>query len=180
MKLDKYTVGRRYGKALFELAIDSNNTEEIYQELLSLRNIYADVPELGSVLSDVRLEPHEKRLIMDKLVSGYQGIVKNFLEVVFMYNRMNDLPLMIDEYENRYNENNGLLLGSVTTAVPLSAEQLTRLEENVAKTMNYQTVELKQQVDSTIIGGAIVEADHQVIDGSIRTQLEKLRNQLNR
>lgn len=46
--------------------------------------------------------------------------------------------------------------------------------------MNYQTVELKQQVDSTIIGGAIVEADHQVIDGSIRTQLEKLRNQLNR
>ena len=44
-----------------------------------------------------------------------------------MYNRMNDLPLMIDEYEHRYNENNGLLLGSVITAVPLSAEQLTRL-----------------------------------------------------
>ncbi len=65
MKLDKYTVGRRYGKALFELAIDSNRAEEIYQELLSLRQIYAEVPELGNMLSDVRLEPHEKRLIMD-------------------------------------------------------------------------------------------------------------------
>ena len=59
MKLDKYTVGRRYGKALFELAIDSNRAEEIYQELLSLRQIYAEVPELGNLLSDVRLEPQK-------------------------------------------------------------------------------------------------------------------------
>ena len=53
MKLDKYTVGRRYGKALFELAIDSNSAEEIYQELLSLRQIYSEIPGLGNVLSDV-------------------------------------------------------------------------------------------------------------------------------
>ncbi|MCH0446346.1 ATP synthase F1 subunit delta, partial [Enterococcus faecium] len=74
----------------------------------------------------------------------------------------------------------GLLLGSVTTAVPLSDEQRIQLEKNVAKTMNYQSVELKQIVDSSIIGGAIVEANHRVIDGSIRTQLENMRNQLNR
>lgn len=180
MKLDKYTVGRRYGKALFELAIDSNKSEEIYQELLSLRKIYEKVPELGEVLSDARLEPHEKRLIMDKLISGYDGVVRNFLEVVYNYNRMDDLLFMIDEYEHRYNENNGLLLGTVKTAVPLSDEQLKKLEQNVAKTMNYQTVELETIVDSSILGGAIVEADHRVIDGSIRTQLETMRNQLNR
>ncbi|MPN13894.1 ATP synthase subunit delta [bioreactor metagenome] len=46
--------------------------------------------------------------------------------------------------------------------------------------MNYQTVELETIVDSSILGGAIVEADHRVIDGSIRTQLETMRNQLNR
>ncbi|WP_165003648.1 MULTISPECIES: ATP synthase F1 subunit delta [unclassified Enterococcus] len=180
MKLDKYTVGRRYGKALFELAIDSNQAEKVYQELLSLRQIYTEVPGLGSMLSDVRLEPHEKRLIMDKLVSGYEGVVRNFLEVVYNYNRMDDLLFMIDEYEHRYNEHKGLLLGSVRTAVPLSEEQLQKLEKNVAKTMDYQTVELDQIVDSSIIGGAIVEADHRVIDGSIRTQLENMRNQLNR
>ncbi|MDU4834872.1 MAG: F0F1 ATP synthase subunit delta, partial [Enterococcus faecium] len=56
MKLDKYTVGRRYGKALFELAIDSNQAEEIYQDLVSLRQIYEQVPGLGNMLSDVRLE----------------------------------------------------------------------------------------------------------------------------
>ncbi|MGC3636996.1 F0F1 ATP synthase subunit delta, partial [Enterococcus faecium] len=77
-------------------------------------------------------------------------------------------------------QHQGLLLGSVTTAVPLSDEQRILLEKNVAKTMDYQSVELKQIVDSSIFGGAIVEANHRVIDGSIRTQLEKMRNQLNR
>ncbi len=43
----------------------------------SLRQIYEQVPGLGNMLSDVRLEPHEKREIMDKLVSGYDGIVKD-------------------------------------------------------------------------------------------------------
>lgn len=180
MKLDKYTVGRRYGKALFELAIDSNQSEEVYQELLSLRAIYQEVPDLGNVLSDVRLEGNEKRSIMDNLVSGYEGLVKNFLEVVFNYNRMDDLPFMIDEYERRYDEENGLLLGTVTTAVPLTDEQAEQLANNFAKTMNYQKVELTRKIDSSIIGGAIVEANHRVIDGSIRTQLENLRNQLNR
>ncbi|MGG5358996.1 MULTISPECIES: F0F1 ATP synthase subunit delta [unclassified Enterococcus] len=180
MKLDKYTVGRRYGKALFELAIDSNKSEEVYQELLSLRAIYQEVPDLGNVLSDVRLEGNEKRSIMDNLVSGYEGLVKNFLEVVFNYNRMDDLLFMIDEYERRYDEENGLLLGTVTTAVPLTDEQAEKLANNFAKTMNYQKVELTRKIDSSIIGGAIVEANHRVIDGSIRTQLENLRNQLNR
>ncbi|EPI00878.1 ATP synthase F1, delta subunit [Enterococcus faecalis 13-SD-W-01] len=180
MKLDKYTVGRRYGKALFELAIDSNKSEEVYQELLSLRAIYQEVPDLGNVLSDVRLEGNEKRSIMDNLVSGYEGLVKNFLEVVFNYNRMDDLLFMIDEYERRYDEENGLLLGTVTTAVPLTDEQAEKLANNFAKTMNYQKVELTKKIDSSIIGGAIVEANHRVIDGSIRTQLENLRNQLNR
>ncbi|MGC2951955.1 F0F1 ATP synthase subunit delta, partial [Enterococcus faecium] len=63
---------------------------------------------------------------------------------------------------------------------PLSDEQRKQLEKNVAKTLDYQSVELKQIGDSSIIGGAIVEANHRVIDGSFRTQLEKMRNQLNR
>ena len=172
MKLDKYTVGRRYGKALFELAIDSNQAEEIYQDLVSLRQIYEQVPGLGNMLSDVRLEPHEKREIMDKLVSGYDGIVKNFLEVVYEYNRMDDLLFMIEEYERRYDEHQGLLLKCHNSS-PLSDEQRIQLEKNVAKTMDYQSVELKQIVDSSIIGGAIVEANHRVIDRAYSHAIRK-------
>lgn len=56
------------------------------------------------MLSDVCLEFYEKWEIMDKFVSGYDGIVKNFLEVVYEYNWMDDFLFMIEEYECWYDE----------------------------------------------------------------------------
>ncbi|KAF1295748.1 ATP synthase F1 subunit delta [Enterococcus sp. JM4C] len=174
MKLDKYTVGKRYGKALFNLAMEEQAIEDIYQQLLSLRAVYAELPDLGNILSDTRLEPNEKRVVMDKLVCHYQGTMRNFLEVVFNYSRMDDLLLMIDEYEHRYGEYKGLVTGVATTAVPLSEEQKVQLEVKIAQHLGYGEAKLVNKVDPSIIGGVVVEANHQVIDGSIGKQLEKI------
>ena len=67
MKLDKYTVGKRYGKALFELAVEKNQAEAIYQELLTLREVYHQVPGIGDILSDDRLEPYDAKLFASGL-----------------------------------------------------------------------------------------------------------------
>ncbi|MGM0125055.1 ATP synthase F1, delta subunit [Enterococcus sp. AZ194] len=174
MKLDKYTVGKRYGKALFNLAMEEQATEEIYQQLLSLRDVYAELPDLGNILSDTRLEPNEKRAIMDKLVLHYEGTIKKFLEVVFNYNRMDDLLLMIEEYEHRFGEQQGLISGVATTAVPLSEEQKSKLEVKIAQYLGYKEAKLANKVDPSIVGGVVVEANHQVIDGSIGKQLETI------
>jgi F-type H+-transporting ATPase subunit delta len=96
MKLDKITVAKRYGKALFELAVESQQAEDVYNELLKLRQIFEDIPELGDLLSDARLDLNEKRNVMDNLVKGFNGIVRNSLEVIYQYNRMYDLLLIID------------------------------------------------------------------------------------
>lgn len=180
MKLDKYTVGKRYGKALFELAAEEQQTEEVYQDLLSVRKVYQEIPDLGELLSDVRLDLDEKRKIMDQIVAGFEGIVKNFLEVVYRYNRMDDLLLIIDEYERRFDEAKGLVLGTVTTAVKLTADQKDKLTRQIAQRFGYQSAELVEKVDPEILGGVIVEANHQVIDGSVKSRLEHLRNQLSR
>ena len=79
MKLDKYTVGKRYGKALFELAVEKNQAEAIYQELLTLREVYHQVPGIGDILSDDRLEPYEKTA-SEKLVTGFSEMMQNFCE----------------------------------------------------------------------------------------------------
>lgn len=179
MKLDKYTVGRRYGKALFELAMEEQQTAEVYQDLLSLRAIYQLVPDLGNILSDVRLEPYEKRGIMEQLVTNYTGITHDFLEVVYNYNRMDDLLLMITEYERRYDDLQSLVLGTVTTAIPLTAEQKARLEDKVAGLFGYQQARLENKIDANIIGGVKVEANNKVVDGSIAAKLAQVQKLLN-
>ncbi|BCA86174.1 ATP synthase subunit delta [Enterococcus saigonensis] len=180
MKLDKYTVGKRYGKALFELAAEEQVTEAVYHDLLSLKNIYKAIPDLGNMLSDVRLNLNAKRALMDKIVSEFDGITKNFLEVVFRYNRMDDLVLIIDEYERRYDEAQSLVLGTVTTAVTLSDEQKGQLEEKIASLLGYKKANLVEKVDPNILGGVVVEANHQVIDGSVKSRLEQLRAMIGR
>ncbi|KAF1305471.1 F0F1 ATP synthase subunit delta [Enterococcus saccharolyticus] len=178
MKLDKLTVARRYGKALFELAVESKQAEDVYNELLKVRGIFEEIPELGDLLSDVRLENDEKRQIMDNLLEGFTGIVHNALEVIYQYNRMYDMPLIIDEYEKRFNDKRGVLLGSVTTAVPLTESQRQVLSNKAAERFGYKTAQLKEIVNPDILGGMVFEANHRVIDGSIKSRLEYLRKEL--
>lgn len=83
MKLDKFTVGKRYGKALFELAMEEQRLTEVYQELMTLRQIYQEIPTFGQIVTDNRLDLHEKRQLVDQLLKGFEGLVRNFLEIVY-------------------------------------------------------------------------------------------------
>ncbi|WP_461198172.1 ATP synthase F1 subunit delta [Enterococcus sp. N249-2] len=180
MKLDKFTVGKRYGKALFELAIDEQRLTEVYQELMTLRQVYQELPEFGQIMTDNHLDIHEKRKLFDQLLNGFDGLVKNFLEIVYEYNRMDDLLMIIDAYERRYDEYQGLVIGTVTTAVALSEAQKAAIEAQIAQKLGYKKAHLETVVEPEILGGVIVEANHQVIDGSIKSQLDYLRQQMGR
>ncbi|OJG92555.1 ATP synthase subunit delta [Enterococcus silesiacus] len=163
---------------MFELAIENEEADSIYQDLLKLREIFNEVPDLGDILSDVRLEPYEKDEIMKQLVNGFEGTLENFLNVVYNYSRMNDLLLMIDEYEKRYDEHRSLLLGTALTAVPLTKEQHRLMEEKAAKLLGYEQANLINLIDPEIVGGVIIEANYKVIDGSIHKQLERIQELL--
>ena len=99
---------------------------------------------------------------------------------MFRYNRMDDLVLIIDEYERRYDEAQSLVLGTVTTAVSLSDEQKEQLETKIAGLLGYKKASLVENVDPSILGGVVVEANHQVIDGSVKSRLEQLRSMIGR
>jgi len=178
MKLDKYMVGKRYGKALFELAQEKQEAADVYQQLLKLREVYHLVPGIGDILSDARLEPYEKDEIMDQLIKGFSGTVENFLHVVHSYSRMSEMLLMIDEYERRYDDLQSLVLGTVVTAVPLTKEQHQQIEAKAAGLLGYEKANFINLIEPKILGGAVIEANHKVIDGSIKKQLKNIEERL--
>ncbi|MGX7328111.1 F0F1 ATP synthase subunit delta [uncultured Enterococcus sp.] len=178
MKLDKATVGKRYAKALFELATEVHQEQAVYEQLLVLRQVFTEVTDLGEILSDVRLEMTEKQAILSALTPSFDPLIQNFLAVVFEYNRMDDLLLIIKEYERRFDDKQGLIIGTVTTAVELTAQQKSAIEAQVAPLLGYQKAQLTEKLDPSIIGGVVVEANHQVVDGSVKSRLEELRMRL--
>lgn len=172
MKLTKELVGIRYGKALYEVAAEQHATELVFEQLQVLKEVFLDIPDLGQLLTDVRLKPSDKQVIFNDLYQSFTGIVGDFLKVVFQAERMDDMLYMIDEYNHLYNKEHGILKGTITTAVPLSEGQKEQVEAKVASLLGYQTAQLDEIIDPSIIGGLLISADNRVIDMTLKHRLE--------
>lgn len=178
MKSENLVIDRRYGKVLYDTSREEHHLDEIHGELMALREIYEDVPELGRILSDDRLEPFEKVEILHELDKDFGETVSKFLRVIYEYGRMDEIPQIIDEFEHFYYDNKGILIAEVTSAIEITDEQAQRLEVEIAKRYDYKKVKLKRKVDPDILGGLIVSANHKVIDNSVRKQLEAMHTEL--
>ncbi|MGX7058731.1 ATP synthase F1 subunit delta [Vagococcus humatus] len=178
MKIDNLIADRKYGKALFEIAKENKMIDEVYQELLDLRAVFVEVPDLGLILSDDRLESFEKIDILHELDKDFSDVVSKFIYVIYDYGRMKEMPGIIDEFENLYYENKGILIVDVVSAVELTDEESKDLEERTVKLYEVNQVILRKKVDPSILGGLIIQANHRVIDNSVKKQLDDMHREL--
>lgn len=178
MKLDKFTIGKRYAKALFEYATEQQSADSIYSELLTLRKVFVNCPDLGNILSDSRLALPDKRKLLVVIKPNFSQTLQDFLQIVFDYHRMNDIEFIIDEFERLYDQANGRVLISVTTAVPMSDEQLKQVSAAYLERFSGQSASVTNVVDESIKGGVILQAQDRRIDGSVRTKLNRIRELL--
>ncbi|MDR0690627.1 MAG: F0F1 ATP synthase subunit delta, partial [Streptococcaceae bacterium] len=153
MKQDKKSTGKKYGKALFELAVKQDSVSTVLEELKSLRAVFQEVPELGIVLTDNRLSLEQKQQLFSFLKGKSSQLVEKFLDFLFEVNMMEVFSAVVDDFEKRFLNKEKKAKGIVTTAVILTDNQKTELEQNVAKKLNFTSVELINKIDETIIGG---------------------------
>lgn len=177
-KLAKSQVARRYGRAMFDAANEQHQVESINNELIEVQGVFQAVPNLGTILTGVGLKNPEKEALLKPLLDSASPLVHNFLQMLYDYGRLNDTVAIIDEFKRLYDEQNQTVTVSATAAVDLDEDRKQRLADSVAKRIGAKTVHLDVVVDPEIIGGVIIHMNDTVIDGSIRTQLDRLRQSL--
>jgi len=178
MSLDNLTIANRYSKALFELAVEKDQTEAFLAELKQLREVFIDNPQLAEVLSGSLLSVDQKQTTLSTLTDHASEYIKNFIQMLYDYGRMSNLVAIIDAFEQRYDENHKIVHAEVTSAVKLSDEQANAIAAAFAKRVGADRVKLTQKVDTAIIGGVIVRSNNQTFDGSVALQLTNLRRAL--
>ncbi|MCI1284107.1 MAG: F0F1 ATP synthase subunit delta [Lacticaseibacillus songhuajiangensis] len=178
MALTNAIVTPRYGAALFALASETKQVDLVQDDLQQLAAVVTATPKLVAALSAPELTPAARQKLLDTLKQGASQLVANLLQMVFDYGRIAALPAIIDDYKQRMQAAAGIVTGTVTTAIALSAEQEAKIASAVAKKLGVQTAQLQSNVDSEIIGGVRVEAANLVIDGTVRTQINKIRAKL--
>jgi F-type H+-transporting ATPase subunit delta len=167
-----------YAKAIFEIAGSEGEIERIADELFRIARVLEGHHELREALTDiaVRLELKEKLLdeILGEKVSPH---TLNVLKFVVSQGRARRLVEIADELAALAEEEAKREIAEVRTAVPLNGDQTQKLAEALGKATG-KNVSVKVIVDPSVIGGVVARVGDTVIDGSIQSKLEALREHL--
>lgn len=162
----------RYASALFDLARESNAIDGVQASLATLKAALADSADLAALVSSPIVGRTDAANAIGAVAKAMKldSLTTKFLGVLADNRRLADLAGMIDAYNRIVAAHRGEVTAKVTSAHPLSAEQLKALAANL-KTRVGRDVQIATHVDPAILGGLVVQLGSQLIDGSIRTRL---------
>jgi F-type H+-transporting ATPase subunit delta len=169
----------RYAKALLEVAIAESDAARIERELDAIVSAVAAHAELQHALTSPRIPALAKQGVVRALAE--RGAVAEplarVLDLLAQRGRLELLPELLAVYRERLLAHQNVAQGSVTSATPLAPDTVRQLAERLGQ-LTGKTVQLDANVDPSLIGGLVARVGSTVYDGSVRTQLEKMKQQL--
>ena len=168
-------VAIRYALAIYDIAVENNKVREIHETLDSLLNLYEKDKEFKNLMLHPLIKREEKVKIVESIFSNADEISKNVIDYLIDKDRMSIIRFIAAEYlKIYYKENNEI---SVTATFPkeINEEQRKKLLQKLENKTGKKVV-LDIKIDDSIIGGGIVRINDDVIDGSIKRQMENIKN----
>jgi len=170
----------RYARAFAEVVFARRlDTNKAIASLESMEQILASSHELRTLLQNPSVPGDQKLRLLDALTKriGATQEVRNFLAILVDHHRLSGFSEIVKEVKEQLNERLGIADAEVISARELGAEEKRMLETQIAKTTG-KTVRAHYLQDPAVMGGAIVRVGSTIYDGSVRGQLQKLREQL--
>jgi len=147
----------------------------------------SDLTELATLTADTRVSSYLKNpsitadtklaTLEASLPSTVQPELRNLAKLLVVRDRTDLIPQIREIFEDQVRAERGITVAQVTTAEPLTADEEALVREKLAS-MTGNTIEITSTIDPDIIGGIVVRVGDQVIDGSVRNKLERMRTRL--
>ena len=169
-------LAERYAAALFDLADERRILDEAAANLRQLKAMMTQSEELSRLIKSPILSREEQGKAMVALAerAGFARLVRDFLAIVARNRRLFAVPAMIDAYLETLAERRGEVTAEIVAAQPLSTTQLDQLRQQLRFSVGRQ-VALEVKVDAGLVGGMIVRLGSRMIDGSIKSKLQRLQ-----
>jgi F-type H+-transporting ATPase subunit delta len=174
-------VARRYAKGLLAVAQEDNKVREYGEEMSEMIKLLDQNPELTNVLANPLYDRASRRKVLDKVLAVVKptAVMTAFLKLSLEKERLRYLKAIAVAYQKLLDEYLNIGRAIVFSATPLEAAAQEKLRAALAKATGKQIV-LSVEHDPALIGGLRAKIGDLVLDGSIRTQLEALKNSLKR
>jgi F-type H+-transporting ATPase subunit delta len=167
---------RAFADVVFHMKLDA---AKMIAELEEFATMERSSAELRNVLDNPAVPQKQKLSLLDALVAqaGASRPVRNFLAIIMDKRRFNLLPEITEQVKAEINDRLGFADAEVITSRELGAEERNALEAQIGKATG-KTVRARYTQDKGVLGGAVVKVGSTVYDGSVKGQLERIRQSM--
>ena len=170
------SVAKRYAKALFEIGQEKNNLLALLNQVQQLAELWRENETLKSVMANPQVATETRRKVWIEIASrsGINKTCRNFLNLLIDKSRLSELPAIARELLALTDEKENRLRAELHSAAPISDEVITRLKSALER-LTGKVVILNTTIDPALIGGVVTRVGDTLYDGSIKSQLSKLK-----
>ena len=171
------TSARRYAEAAFDIATRDGAVVAWRDQLQRARDALGD-ERVARALHNAGVPLEERQDLVERLIADIvDRRVVNLVGLLLRRGRIELLPRLVDEFVRLHNEQRGIVTAEVTSAAPLTPSEVDALTARLQERTGGR-VELQFRTDPGLLGGLTVRVGDELMDGSVRGRLERLRNQL--
>ncbi len=173
-------VAGRYARAFAEVVVERGmDPEKTVAELMQMAELVGSSHELRNVLINPAVEHKQKINLLDAIIKKMDGSkpLRNFVAVLIDHKRLGQIGEIAEQFKQQLDERMGIADARVSSARELSASEKKFLEQRLA-TVTGKTVRATYSEDASLLGGAVVRIGSTIYDGSVRGQLERLKEDL--
>jgi len=172
-------IGRRYAKALIALGQEQGTWEEIGEEIADFVALFEENELLRKILCDPIHERKKRKAILKEITEKMEigTICSHFLQLLVDKERLRYLPAIHAAYQRLEDSLAGRLRGRLVTARQLEDEEVAAIRKALEERFQKEIL-LDWSEDRDLLGGVICKVNGMVFDGSVRTQLETLKESM--
>lgn len=176
--MSDFRIASRYAKALFEQANETKSLDAVEKDIHHLIQTCDESRDFVLFLQSPLIKKATKKEAMEKMFASYNVITRSVLLLMADKFREAFIPSMTQAFTQLVNKHHNIMVAEVTSAVELNAKESKAVKEYVAKQTGAKEVQLKQVIDTNVIGGINIVFDGKIYDSTISSQLLKLKKDL--
>ena len=167
---------KRYAEGAFLLAREEGTEQAWAEGLRAMAQLFADAGA-QAVFNNTRIPMQRKAQMVETTLAGVDPLVLNLARLLLRRGRTSLGPQIAEAYQELLDEAQGISHATVTTAVPLTEDDLKAIERRLSEMTGGQVI-IETRVNESILGGLVVRIGDRLIDGSTMSRLQALKRQL--
>jgi F-type H+-transporting ATPase subunit delta len=173
--MSAYKLASRYAKSLMDLAIEKGKVEVLFNDIHTILSLIKNSPPLAAMLRNPVIKTDKKIKVAQLILADkIDTISLAFLTIIFNKRREPYLADICEAFIALYNQSHGIVPVKLITAVEPDAATLEQVKTLVKNKTNSTKIELHSTIDTSLIGGFVLEFENKLYDNSVKRQLQLL------